>query len=121
MNLTPEGATALVKRDGSLFLGALQYAERIDSVPVAELLVAEFDDLELANLTALEGPQAAAIAGVLARTRGSLALPSLEKISPRALAALLTKKGVSLPDPEGLTLTTEPGEGWTDDIVVPGR
>ena len=121
MNLTPEGATALVKRDGSLFLGALQYVERIDSVPVAELLVAEFDDLELANLTALEGPQAAAIAGVLARTRGSLALPSLEKISPRALAALLTKKGVSLPDPEGLTLTTEPGEGWTDDIVVPGR
>jgi 2-oxoglutarate dehydrogenase E2 component (dihydrolipoamide succinyltransferase) len=88
---------------------------------LAELLVAEFDDLELANLTALEGPQAAAIAGVLARTRGSLALPALEKISPRALAALLTKKGVSLPDTEGLTLTSEPGEGWTDDIVIPGR
>ena len=110
-----------MQRQGSLLLDALQYVERIDSAPVAELLVAEFDDLELANLTALEGPQAAAIAGVLARTRGSLALPALEKISPRALAALLTKKGVSLPDTEGLTLTSEPGEGWTDDIVIPGR
>ena len=121
ISLTPEAATALLQREGSLFLDALQYVERIDSAPVAELLVAEFDDLELANLTALEGPQAAAIAGVLARTRGSLALPALEKISPRALAALLTKKGVSLPDTEGLTLTSEPGEGWTDDIVIPGR
>ena len=122
INVTPEAATALLQRRAdSLLLEALQYVERIDSAPVAELLVAAFDDLELANLTALDGPQAAAIAGVLARTRGSLALPALEKISPRALAALLTKKGVSLPDPEGLTLTAEPGEGWTDDIVIPGR
>ena len=83
--------------------------------------MAEFDDLELANLTALDGPQAAAIAAVLARTRGSLALPSLEKITPRALAALLVKKDISLPDTEELEILREPGVGWTDDIVVPGR
>jgi hypothetical protein len=121
MNVTPEGATALRERKDGLLLDALQYVDRIDSLAVAELLVAEFDDLELANLTALDGPQAAAIAAVLARTRGSLALPSLEKITARALAALLTKKDVSLPDTEGLELIREPGVGWSDDIVVPGR
>ncbi|MFM7138130.1 MAG: hypothetical protein ACKO1M_13840 [Planctomycetota bacterium] len=121
MNLTPEGATALLRRKGGLFVHSLQYVERIDSLPVAELLVAEFDDLELANLTALDGPQATAIAAVLARTRGSLALPSLERITPRALTALLAKKDVSLPDTEGLELLSEPGVGWTDDIVIPGR
>ena len=121
INLTPEAATALLQRKDSLYLSALEYVDRIDSLPVAELLVAEFDDLELANLTTLDGPQAVAIAAVLARTRGSLALPSLEKITPRALAALLTKQDVSLPDTEGLELLREPGVGWTDDIVVPGR
>ncbi len=121
MNVTPEGATALRERKNGLLLDALQYVDRIDSLPVAELLVAEFDDLDLANLTTLDGPQAAAIAAVLARTRGSLALPALEKITPRALSALLTKQDVSLPDTEGLELIREPGVGWTDDIVVPGR
>ena len=121
MNVTPEGATALRERKDALLLDALQYVDRIDSLPVAELLVAEFDDLEFANLTALDGPQAAAIAAVLARTRGSLALPSLEKITPQALAALFTKQDVLLPDTEGLELLREPDARWTDDIVVPGR
>ena len=121
IRLTPEAATALMNHDGGLFLDALQHVDRIDSLPVAELLVAEFEDLELANLTALDGPQAAAIAGVLARTRGSLALPALEKIAPQALAALCTKQDVSLPDTEGLELLREPDARWTDDIVVPGR
>lgn len=121
INLTPEAATALLQRKDNLSLSALEYVERIDSLPVAELLVAAFDDLELANLTALDGPQAAAIAGVLARTRGSLALPALEKITPRALAALITKKDVVLPDSDGLKLLREPGVGWTDDVVIPGR
>jgi hypothetical protein len=121
MNLTPEGATALLQRKAGLALDAVQYVDRIDSLPLAELLVAEFDDLELANLTALDGPQAAAIAGVLARTRGSLTLPALERISPRALEALLDKKDVVLPEIESLTLTREPDAAWTDDIVVPAR
>jgi hypothetical protein len=121
MNLTPEGATALLQRKAGLALDAVQYVDRIDSLPLAELLVAEFDDLELANLTALDGPQAAAIAGVLARTRGSLTLPALERISPRALEALLDKKDVVLPEIESLTLTREPDAAWNDDIVVPAR
>jgi hypothetical protein len=121
MNLTPEGATALLQRKDGLVLDAVQYVDRIDSLPLAELLVAEFDDLELANLTALDGPQAAAIAGVLARTRGSLALPALERISPRALEALLDKKDVVLPEIESLTLAREPEAAWNDDIVVPAR
>jgi len=121
MNLTPEGAKALLQRKGSLYLSALQYVDRIDSLPVAELLVAEFDDLDLANLTALDGPQAAAIAAVLARTRGTLALEALEKITPRALAALLKKTDVSLPESDDLELLREPGVGWTDDVVIPGR
>jgi hypothetical protein len=121
VTLTPEAATALLERDEGLLLDALQYVERIDSRPLAELLVAEFDDLELANLTALDGPDAAAIAGVLARTRGTLALPALERIAPQALEALLVKPEVSLPDFESLSLTREPGAAGTDDIVVPSR
>jgi hypothetical protein len=120
-SLTPEGAAAFLARQDPPELHALQWIEHVDSLPLAELLVARFDDLELGNLTTLEGPQAVAIAGVLARTRGSLALPALERISPRALEALLTKPGVSLPDIDSLTLTREPGVGWTDDIVVPER
>jgi hypothetical protein len=120
-SLTPEGAAAFLARQDPPELHAMQWIEQVDSLPLAELLVARFDDLDLGNLTALDGPQAAAIAGVLARTRGSLALPALERISPRALEALLAKQGVSLPDIESLTLTREPGAGWTDDIVVPER
>jgi hypothetical protein len=120
VGLTPEGAAAFLAREEPPELHALQLVERIDSLPLARLLVARFDDLELANVTALEGPLATAIAGVLARTRGTLALPALERISPRALEALLDKKDVVLPEIEGLTLTREPGAALTDDVVVPG-
>jgi len=58
---------------------------------------------------------------VLARTRGSLSLPALERITPRALELVLTKQGVELPAVEGLELAREAGVGWTDDIVIPGE
>jgi hypothetical protein len=120
-SLTPDGAAALARRTEPVTLFALQAVERIDSVSVADLLVAGIDDLELVGLTALDGPDAAAIARVLARTRGSLSLPALERITPRALELVLTKQGVELPAVEGLELAREAGVGWTDDIVIPGE
>jgi hypothetical protein len=118
-SLTPAGAAALARRRGPLVLDALQYVPRIDSLQHAELLVARFDDLELANLAALEGPDAAAIARLLAGCRGTLALPALERITPRALEALLEKAGVEMPAVEDLELVPDPGAGVSDDFVDP--
>lgn len=117
--VTPGGAAALARRTGPLRLQALAGIERIDSVPLAELLVGRFEDLELANVVALDGPEAAAVARVLAGTRGGLSLPALRRITPRALEALLAKQGVQCADRESLALVPDPGPGGQDDIVVP--
>jgi len=119
--LTPAAAAALARRPGPLVLDALEYVERIDSAAHAELLVACFDNLELANLTALDGPDAAGIARVLAATKGTLALPALERITPRALEAILAKPGVALPEVAKLKLVPAPGGGVNDDVIMPER
>lgn len=117
--LTPEGAAALARRQAPVFVFQLQNVERIDSLPLAELLVASIDDLELGNLQALDGPGATAIARTLAGVRGTLSLPSLERITPQALEALLAKSGVQLPAAEDLELVSDPTAAGNDDFVDP--
>jgi len=106
--VTPAGAAALVRREALVVLDALQGLERITASSVAELLVAGCDDIVLANVASLDGPEAEAIARALAATRGGLALPVLARITPRALEALQAKPGVELPPVEDLELLPEP-------------
>lgn len=117
--ITSGGAAALARREAPPSLAALQYVESIDSVALAELLVAGFEDLALENLAALDGPQAAAIARVLARTSGSLSLPVLARITPRALETLLAKPDVDLPPVAELELAPDAGGGVSDDFIDP--
>lgn len=117
--ITAAGAEALVRREGPVELDALRYVERIDSVALAELLAAGFEDLALENLAALDGPQAAEIARALAGTTGSLSLPALERITPRALEALLAKPDADLPPVEQLELAPDATAGVNDDFVDP--
>ena len=56
----------------------------------------------------------------LARYRkGRLALSNLKRISPTTLAALKTKRGVSIPSIEKLELIQEPDGSSNDDLVLP--
>jgi hypothetical protein len=75
--------------------------------------VAGGDGGYLAGVTAFDGPDSVAIARILATRQGRLSLANLERISPRALAALLEKPDVELPAREALEVIPEPGDGAT--------
>jgi hypothetical protein len=121
-NLSTTAAAALVARGRqTIFLTGLASLDTIACVDVARLLVAAAgNDVVLENVTAIEGPEAVAIAGALATTEGELSLPNLKRISPRALTALLKKEDARLPEIESLEFAPEPG-GGTDDFVDPRR
>jgi hypothetical protein len=62
-----------------------------------------------------------AVAAVLARKQGPLALPNLKRISPKTLTTLLAKADVEIPRIATLTLIAEPDGGPTDDSVIPAE
>jgi hypothetical protein len=112
-------AAALLARTRPLSLNGLQAVERIDSVELARLLaVHSGHDLSLYAVTSIDGPDAVAIAVALAEAPRPLALPSLERITSRALTALLRKRDVELPPVTELKVVPDPG-GGTDDFVDP--
>jgi beta-lactamase regulating signal transducer with metallopeptidase domain len=76
-------------------------------------------DGQLPGITALDSPDSIAIAQALAKRKGRLNLPNLEKISPKTLAALLEKEDVQLPLIETLELIPEPDGSPTEDFVIP--
>jgi hypothetical protein len=84
--------------------------ETLDSEPLARRL-AQQDHVFLPRLTP-------AIAATLAEGAGELSLPALERITPRALSALLRKADVEIPDVASLKLVPDPG-GGADDFVDP--
>ena len=59
------------------------------------------------------------IAEALAKRKGPLALPTLKKISPKTLTALLKKEDIEIPLIETLELIQEPDGSVTEDFVVP--
>lgn len=111
-------AAALLARDGPISTLGLQNVERFDSVELARLAARAIDGPAFPFVTAIEGPDAAAIAAALAESRGTLLLPSLERITPRGLAALSKKADVELPPVESLRIVADPG-GGADDFVDP--
>jgi hypothetical protein len=117
--IDPEAARAMLDRRKPVEFSALVNTDRLDSPMVAQLIVKHFDDVELHGVTSLTGPDSVAIARILVRTRGALALPSLERISPRAFEILRARPGVQLPELTELKLVREPGELGHDDFVEP--
>lgn len=74
---------------------------------------------DLKAVTALDSPDSVAIARILAARKGLLRLPNLEKISPKALTALIEKRDVGIPLIETLELIPEPDGSATDDFEIP--
>jgi hypothetical protein len=75
--------------------------------------------VSLPGVTAIDSRDSVGIAQALAQRQAPLALPNLEKISPKTLAALLQKQDVEIPLIETLELIPEPDGGATDDFVIP--
>jgi len=73
----------------------------------------------LSHVTSLDTPDSVAVAQALATRKGRLALPSLKKISPRTLSALIEKEDVEIPLIETLELISEPDGSANDDFVIP--
>lgn len=71
------------------------------------------------GLTALDTPDAEQVARYLAGCEGKLFLAWLEKISPKALNALLTKQDIVLPPIDSLELIPEPDGSPTVKVVIP--
>ncbi|MFM8985639.1 MAG: hypothetical protein ACKONH_06225, partial [Planctomycetia bacterium] len=76
---------------------------------------------DLSHVTALDSPDAVAIAQALATRKGPLKLPNLKKISPKTLTALIEKEDVEIPLIESLELIPEPDGSTTEDFVIPER
>ena len=75
--------------------------------------------VSLPGVTALDAPDSIAIAQLLAKRQGPLALPNLKKISPKTLTALIEKEDVEIPLIETLELIQEPDGSPTEDFVIP--
>jgi hypothetical protein len=91
----------------------------IDAAAAKVLAEADGWDGHLPGLTAFASPDAVAVAQALATRKGPLALPNLEKISPRTLSALIEKRDIVIPVIEKLKLIPEPDGSPTDDFVIP--
>jgi len=76
-------------------------------------------DGRLPNLTGLDTADSVAVAQALATRKGPLSLPSLKKISPKTLTALIGKRDVEIPLIETLDIIPEPDGSATEDFVIP--
>lgn len=115
----PSGELAI-----AMFLAGMTGPESLQavttlSVESATALVAHEFDLILPGLTRLDAPDSVRIAETLATHKGELALPRLEKISPKTLTALVRKEGVVIPLLEKLEFIQEPDGSVTEDFIIP--
>ncbi|GDX97453.1 hypothetical protein LBMAG47_31180 [Planctomycetia bacterium] len=113
--LSAEAATALAQHKGELSLASISFSLTPDSVLVWATLLRG----QLSAVTALDSPDAVAIAKALATRKGPLSLPNLKKISPKTLSALIEKEDIEIPLIETLELIPEPDGSVTDDFVIP--
>ncbi|MFM7207038.1 MAG: hypothetical protein ACKO4T_10265 [Planctomycetaceae bacterium] len=118
VRLEPAAAAALLARDGPLSISGLQATTQLDSVELARLIASRIDDPVLPLVTAIDGPDAVAIAKAVAASRGVVSLPGLERITSRALAALLQRADLEIPAVADLEVVPD-GDGGADDYAVP--
>lgn len=100
--LSPEEAAKLAREPCAIFLGATTLTPEVARVlttrPNNELPV------YLSGITALEGPDAVAVAEALASTPAPVVIKNLDRISAPALAALRKKATITIPPDEKLTI-----------------
>jgi hypothetical protein len=115
--LSPDVAAALV---ASEHWSGRQPRLAVLSPEVAAILAAsrKWDGM-LPGIKGFTAPDSVAVAAALAKRPGVLALPNLEKISPKTLSALIAKEDVEIPRIETLELIPEPDGSPTDDFIVP--
>lgn len=114
--LSDDAAKALVQHEGRLSLAGLT---NFSAGAASALAAAKTWSGSLPRVTAIDSPDAVAIAQALASKKGPLILPSLKKISPKTLAALIQKEDVQIPLIETLDLIPEPDGSPTEDFVIP--
>ncbi|MCE2728027.1 MAG: hypothetical protein LW698_14825 [Planctomycetaceae bacterium] len=114
--LSDEAAKALAQHKGTLYLNGLT---TLSPQAARALSAGEKWNGQLPSLTAFVSPDSVAVAEALATTKGPLKLPSLKKISPKTLTALIKKKDVEIPLIESLELISEPDGSATEDFVIP--
>jgi len=114
--LPADAAKALAQHEGGLSLTGLT---TLSAEAARALAAADTWSGLLPRVTALDSPDAVAVAEALATKNGPLNLPSLRKISPKTLTALIQKGDVEIPLIETLELIPEPDGGPTDDFLIP--
>lgn len=98
---------------------SLERLETLTPEAAATLAACPQWDGQLPAIVAFDAPDAEAVAAALATRAGTLALPRLQRISPKTLAALIAKPDVLIPRVETLTLIAEPDGSPTEDIAIP--
>jgi hypothetical protein len=114
--LSADAAQALGQHQGDLSLAGLT---RLSAEAAKALAAADQWSGFLPRVTALDSPDAVAVAEALAVKKGSLNLPGLRRISPKTLTALIQKEDVAIPLIETLELIPEPDGSPTEDFLIP--
>lgn len=114
--LSADAAQALGQHQGELSLAGLT---ALSAEAAKALAAAEKWSGFLPRVIAIDSPDAVAVAEALATKKGPLNLPSLRKISPKTLTALIQKGDVEIPRIETLELIPEPDGSPTEDFLIP--
>jgi hypothetical protein len=114
--LSADAAQALGQHQGDLSLAGLTM---LSAEAAKALAAADKWSGFLPRVTALDSPDAVAVAEALAVKKGSLNLPGLRRISPKTLTALIQKEDVAIPLIETLELIPEPDGSPTEDFLIP--
>ncbi len=114
--LSADAAKALAQYKGFLSLNGLT---RLSAEAAKALAAADKWSGFLPRVTALDSLDAVAVAEALAAKKGPLNLPSLRKISPKTLTALIQKGNVEIPLIETLELIPEPDGSPMEDFLIP--
>jgi hypothetical protein len=104
--LSPEAARELAKNKHDMIFRGLKALAPATAVALTDRKNTKFG-VHLDGVTALDGPDAVAIAEALASTPGVVYLTYLERVSAKALAVLRTKPAIHLPPDDKLTIVPE--------------
>jgi hypothetical protein len=116
---TLDVATANALAAAKRWSGRLPSLTSLDAATAKVLAASPKWDGQLPKITTLDTPDSVVVAKALATRKGPLSLPSLKKISPKTLSALIEKRDVEIPLVATLEFIAEPDGSETDDFIIP--